>query len=389
MLVERNELREGFMKALQKAEVERRYRYPLARPILGERERKYLLEAYDSGWISSRGKFIPEFESKFASYVGTNFGVATSNGTTALHLALTALGISKGDEVIVPDLTFVSPANAVSYTGARPTFADSNREYWGVDEQTIRKRVSAKTKAIIVVHLYGHPVDLDPIMELCESRSLTLIEDCAEAHGAEYRHKKVGGFGKISCFSFYGNKMLTTGEGGMCLTQSEALADRMRMLRDHGAQRTRHFWHPIIGFNYRMTNLQAAIGCAQLETLRQRLEQYIRIGHEYTRRLSKSERFVTHPEADWARCIFWMYTILVKGLTPKTRDALTQRLADKGIETRPMFPPVSRFPPYVKYRQGNPVAASLSRRGLSLPTYPELTIDDVEVICSSLQKSVS
>jgi perosamine synthetase len=362
------------------------YRYPLARPKLGPLERRYMLEAYDSGWVSSRGKFITEFESKFGAYVGTKFGVATSNGTTALHLALAALGISRLDEVVVPDLTFISPANTVTYTGAKPVFADSNRDYWGVDDKTIRKRVTKRTKAVIVVHLYGHPVDLDPIVDLCESKGLTLIEDCAEAHGAEYKRRRVGSFGRISCFSFYGNKLLTTGEGGMCLTQDAMLADKMKILRDHGADRSRHFWHPVIGFNYRMTNIQAAIGCAQLETLENRVNDYRRVGRQYTEILSKAEEFVTHPETEWARCVYWMYTLLIRGASPDARDAILQRLGREGIETRPMFPPISTLPPYAHNNPTNPVAMALSCSGLSLPTYQDLTPNEIETICHRLRK---
>jgi len=359
-------------------------KYPLALPELGKLERKYLMEAFDSGWISSKGKFILEFEKGFANYIGRDHGISTSNGTTALHLALASLGIGPGDEVIVPDLSFVSPANMVRLSGARPVLADSNPYYWGVDVNTIEQCLTRKTRAVLVVHLYGHPVDLDPILELCNSRGLDLIEDCAEAHGAMYKGKKVGSFGRVSCFSFFGNKLLTTGEGGMCLTDDEALAEKMRLLRDHGADRNRQFWHPVIGFNYRMTNLQAAVGCAQLKSLPKRIRKYQRIGHAYTRRLDSS-KFAPHPEMKWAECVFWMYTLLVVGINEKRRDRIIEQLKKDGIETRPIFYPISSLPPYQKERTNNTVAKSLSKRGISLPTYASLTNDDINYICDRLQ----
>jgi perosamine synthetase len=360
--------------------------YPLAHPKIGKIERDLLVQAFDSGWISSAGEFIEKFQNDFASYVGTKFGVATSNGTTALHLALLACGIGVGDEVIVPDLTFVAPANMVLQTGAEPKFADSNNRYWGVDSHTIQKRITNRTKAIIVVHLYGHPVDLDPITELCESKDLILIEDCAEAHGAIYRGKCVGSFGHISCFSFYGNKLLTTGEGGMCLTNDPSLQDKMKLLRDHGADRKRSFWHPVSGFNYRMTNLQAAIGIGQLKGLNKRIDKYRQIGNIYTTYLSElmGQRVIPHPTEDWAKCVFWMYTCLIRDLAPQEREKVRVRLRKKGIETRPIFYPISKLPPFQKFSGDNPVAWNLSKGGISLPTYQDLEPSDIHAIVKAL-----
>src|SRR5579875_1058693 len=370
-----------------------RFRYPLARPRLGERERTYLLEAFDSGWISSAGEFILRFQREFLSYVGTRHGVATSNGTTAIHLALAASGVGAGDEVIVPDLTFVSPANMVLQTGAKPVLADSNKDYWGIDADAIKVKLTDRTKAVIVVHLYGHPVDLDPIVELCNSRNLVLIEDCAEAHGAMYKGRRVGSFGQISCFSFYGNKLLTTGEGGMCLTNDPMLEERMKLLRDHGADRKQHFWHPAVGFNYRMTNLQAAIGCAQLESLDERIEKYRMIGRAYASRLVETfgSSVTPHPEMRWALCVFWMYTLLIDSLDPIKRERLRSHLAEEGIETRPIFYPISKLPPYRGEPRvsDNPNAASISSRGISLPTYEGLERPDIDVIVDTLHELVA
>ncbi len=362
--------------------------YPLARPNLGSTERKLLLEAFDSGWISSSGEFISRFENEFSNYVGTKYGVTTSNGTTALHLALVASGIGNGDEVIVPDLTFVSPANMVLLCGGKPVLVDSNRDYFGMDADTIQKRLTDRTKVVIVVHLYGHPVDLDPIVELCESRNLVLVEDCAEAHGALYKGKKVGTFGKISCFSFYGNKLVTTGEGGMCLTNDLPLMEKMKLLRDHGADRKEHFWHPEVGFNYRMTNLQASLGCAQLQSLDKRIEKYREICHFYSSHLIEmfGSKVTPHPEMNWAKCVFWMYTFLLNNLNPERRKHLQSFLASEGIETRPMFYPISKLPPFQKYQIENPVAKELSEKGISVPTYEGLTESDVRKICESIAK---
>ena len=365
----------------------KKYAYPLARPSLGSSERDFLLEAFDSGWISSSGEFITRFQNEFSNYIGTKYGVATSNGTTALHLALVALGIREGDEVIVPDLTFVAPANMVLLSGGRPVLADSNKEYFGVDANTIKQRLTNRTKAVMVVHLYGHPVDLDPIVELCESRNLILIEDCAEAHGALYKGKRIGSFGRISCFSFYGNKLLTTGEGGMCVTSDPILEDKMRLFRDHGADRKVHFWHPVAGFNYRMTNMQAAIGCAQLKSLEKRIEKYRKIGHAYTSNLVESfgDKVTPHPEMSWAKCVFWMYTCLMNDLDPPKREKLQAFLTTQGVETRPIFYPISKLPPYQKYKVNNHVAIELSNKGISFPTYEELEEADVETICESVK----
>lgn len=368
-----------------------RYRYPLARPKLGKLERDTLLEAFDSGWISSSGSFISELQEEFADYIGMKKGIATSNGTAAIHLALASLGIQKGDEVIVPDLTFISPANMILQTGAKPVLVDSNPDYWGLDAHTIEKKLTDRTRAVIVVHLYGHPVDLDSILELCESHNLNLIEDCAEAHGALYKGRKVGSFGQISCFSFYGNKLLTTGEGGMCLTNNSLLEEKMKLLRDHGADRTKHFWHPITGYNYRMTNLQAAIGCAQLKTLDKRIEKYRSIGHWYTSNLSETlqDDIAPHPEMTWASCVFWMYTFLIKALNLEKREKLLDLLDKRGIETRPIFYPISKLPPYQVYDSGdNNIAQYLSSRGLSLPTYQELELQDIEIISHAVVDSL-
>lgn len=343
---------------------------PIAEPSLGEEELKNVIEAVKSGWISSKGKFIEEFEEKLANICGRKYGVATSNGTVALHLALKALGIGKDDEVIVPDLTFVAVANTVTYCNAKPVFVDSHPEYWCIDPEKIEEKITLKTKAIIPVHLYGHPCDMDPIMKIAEEHNLYVIEDTAEAHGAEYKSKKVGSFGDISCFSFYGNKIITTGEGGMCLTNNEELAEKMRILRDHGMDPNKRYWYDVIGFNYRMTNLQAAVGVAQLKKWDRFVEKKREIAKFYSEGLKELEEeglITLHPEMPWAKCVYWMYCILVEDKFGTSRDDLMKKLEVKGIETRPFFYPMHVMPPY-KNNDIFPVAEAIARKGVNLPS---------------------
>ena len=342
---------------------------PIAEPWLGDEEIQNVIEAVRSGWISSKGKFIHEFEDAFAKYCGAEHGVATSNGTTALHLALAGLGIKKGDEVIVPTLTFIATANAVTYTGATPIFVDSHPDYWCIDPEKIEEKITQRTKAIIPVHLYGHPCDMDLINTIAKTYKLWVIEDAAEAHGAEYNGRKVGTLSDIACFSFYGNKLVTTGEGGMCLTNNEEIAARLRILRDHGQNPNRRYWHEVIGFNYRMTNLQAALGVAQVKKIDVLIEKKRQIAKKYSETLEtlRNDGLLTFPpEMPWARSIYWMYSILLKSQFGLTRDEVAALLADKGIETRPLFYPVHVMPPY-KSTGSFPVAETISMRGLSLP----------------------
>lgn len=355
---------------------------PIAEPCLGEEELRNVVEAVKSGWISSKGKFIEEFERKFANYCGRKYGVATSNGTVALHLALKTLGIGKEDGVIVPDLTFVAVANTVTYCNAKPIFVDSHPEYWCINPEKIEEKITKNMKAIIPVHLYGHPCDMDWINDIAKDYRLYVIEDAAEAHGAEYKGKKVGAFGDISCFSFYGNKIITTGEGGMCLTNNEELAEKMRILRDHGMDSNKRYWYDIVGFNYRMTNLQAAVGVAQLEKLDEFVERKRKIAEWYSeglKELEEKELIRLHPEMSWTKCVYWMYCILVEDNFGMGRNELMKRLEEKGIETRPFFYPMHVMPPY-KNNEKFPIAEEISRKGINLPSGVSLTENEVEQI---------
>jgi perosamine synthetase len=358
------------------------YRIPIAEPEIGEEELKNVTEAVKSGWVSSKGPFIGEFEKSFSSYIGAKHGVATSNGTTALHLALAALGIKRGDKVLVPSLTFIAVANAVTYTGAEPIFIDSHPEYWCMDPSKIEENIDDQTKATILVHLYGHPCEMNEIMRIAEDHNLHVIEDCAEAHGAEYKGKKTGSFGIISCFSFYGNKIITTGEGGMCLTNNEELTEKMRILRDHGMNPRKKYWHDIIGFNYRMTNLQAALGVAQLEKIDSLINKKRTIATTYKKLIHDLSDVTPAPEMPWAKNVYWLYSILVK----KTlRNKIIEHLEKQGIEARPFFYPLHTLPPY-QHNLKLPIAEELSAKGLNLPSGPRLSENQIEEVVESLRE---
>ncbi len=359
---------------------------PVYEPVLGGNEKKYVLDCLESGWISSLGKYVTDFEQKFSAYCGKKFGVSVANGTAALHVALLALGIKKGDEVIVPDFTFVATANAVSYCGAKPVFVDSEKDTWNIDPSKIEEKISKKTKAIIPVHLFGHPCNMDPIMDIAKEHGLFVVEDAAEAHGAEYKGKKTGSFGHISCFSFYGNKTMTTGEGGMCLTDDESLAKEISFLKDHGMSAEKRYWHSKIGFNLRMTNIQAAIGVAQLEQIEKFIEIKRKNALVYNSLLKDVEGISIPPEMPWAKSTYWMYSILLNDALK--RDELMVKLKEAKIDSRPFFYPMHQLPMY-KLERSYPVSDDLSSRGINLPSSASLTKDDVERICSVIVKNSS
>ena len=359
----------------------------IAEPSLGPEELKNVVQAVQSGWISSQGEFIPQFEQKFARYCGVQHGVATSNGTTALHLALEALGIGKGDEVIVPALTFIATANAVTYCGAEPVLVDSHPSYWCLDPDLIEASITKRTRAIIPVHLYGHPCDMEAISAIAARHRLYVIEDAAEAHGAGLQGRKVGSFGHVNCFSFYGNKIITTGEGGMCLTGDQDLAQRMRILRDHGASPGRRYWHDVVGYNYRMTNLQAAVGSAQVDRLDGLIKQRRLVSGWYDDALrhgAESGVIRLPPRMPWAESVCWLYSILIEDTFGMGRDDIIGELAGQGIETRPFFYPLNVMPPHFRDPSGFPVAAELSRKGLSLPSGANITEETAARIAGCL-----
>ncbi|MCL4338857.1 DegT/DnrJ/EryC1/StrS family aminotransferase [Patescibacteria group bacterium] len=371
---------------------------PVSYPDLtGGNERKYLLDCFDSSWISSKGEYIRKFEYNFAKYIGVRFGVATSNGTTALHLAISALGLGKGDEVIVPNLTFVASANVVRYTGAKPVFVDVEKETWGMDPTTVEKAITKRTKAVMPVHLYGQPAAMGKLIDIANKHNLSIIEDAAEAHGAQvrikdqesrikrYKWRKVGSLGKAGCFSFYGNKIITTGEGGMVVTDDEKLAQKMRILRDHGQNPKKRYYHDVVGFNYRMTNMQAAIGMAQFERIEKLIVKKREIARCYEKYLKGINGIFLAPKLHWSKSVYWMYSVLIDSPYPKTRDEMMIILQKENIETRPFFYPVSKLPPY---KQSGDFAQSiyLSAHGINLPSGTTLSEDDIKRVAKVFQK---
>lgn len=362
---------------------------PVANPCFIGNEKKYVDDCMESGWISSAGKYVELFENGFAEFCGVKHAIACCNGTVALHLALLALGVRAGDEVIVPTLTFVATANAVSYCGARPVFVDSEAETWNLDPARIEEKITARTKGIVAVHLYGHPAKMRELREIAGRRNLFLLEDAAEAHGAVCDGKMVGSLGDAAVFSFYANKIITTGEGGMVVTDDDALADRARLLRGQGMDANRRYWHTIVGYNYRMMNLPAAIGLAQLEHVDQQLELRSRVANFYIKRLREIGGLSWQTEQSWARHVYWMFNVVLEPEMWESRDAVIQILAEQGIETRPVFYPVHSLPPYadsVGTQEEFSVAENLSRNGISLPTWAGLTEDNIDKICRALEK---
>jgi perosamine synthetase len=362
---------------------------PVWEPLLDGNERRYADDCLETGWVSSMGKYIPLFEEAFAGWVGRPHGVACSSCTTGLHMALVALGIGPGDEVIVPDFTLIVSANTVIQAGARPVFADVDANTWCLDPARIEEKIGPRTRAIMAVHMYGHPCDMDAICEIARRHDLIVIEDCAEAHGAEVRGRKVGTFGHAAAFSFYGNKILTTGEGGMVLVSDDGLARRMRTLRDQAFQEPR-FVHERMGWNYRMTNIQAAIGLAQTERADAKIDAKRRIGRQYMERLAGTPGLTLPAEASWAKNVYWMFGMVLGDEWP-SRDELMARMKARGVDTRAFFWPMHRQPVFTTPEglarvpadcrpdcAGSfPVSSWLGERGLYMPS--GLTIGEAEI----------
>jgi perosamine synthetase len=363
---------------------------PVAAPDLNGNEKAYVLECLESTWISSSGKYLDRFEAAFAEFCGVRHAVACSNGTTALHLALAALGVGPGDEIIVPTLTFVATANTVMYCGARPVFVDAEPDTWTIDPAAIEAKITPRTKGIIVVHLFGHPADMDPINAIARRHGLFVMEDAAQAHGAEGRGRRAGSLGDIATFSFFGNKIVTTGEGGMVVTDDDATAGRMRLLRTHGMDPTRRYWHPVVGYNYRMTNIAAAIGLAQLERVHWQLERRQELAAWYREELGSVGVLTCQAEKAWARHVWWMFSVLVSEGTVD-RDDVMDAMRRRGIETRPIVHPLHTLPPYLDANVGQPfpVAEAIARCGINLPTWAGLTRDQVRFVCDALLECVA
>lgn len=354
-------------------------RIPVYKPLLTGKEKKYVNDCLDSTWISSKGKFVAQFEDAFAAYIGTKYAASISSGTAALHNALLALGIKEGDEVIVPTFTYIASVNPIAYTGATPVFVDSLRDTWQIDPSDIEKKITPKTRAIMVVHLYGHPCDMDRIMAIARKHHLFVIEDCAEAFGSKYQDINVGTFGDIAAFSFFGNKTITTGEGGMVTTNDRTLHERAMHFKGQGLAKYREYWHDTIGYNYRMTNICAAIGLAQLEKADEIIKKKRQIAEWYKKYLLDYP-LEMHTESKGVLHTYWMICILVE--QSDLRDKLRSHLLEHGIETRPTFYPIHSMPMYAHNYYRLPVAEDISWRGINLPSYPELSEKDIREICS-------
>jgi len=372
---------------------------PVNEPQLNPRELEFVAECVRTGWISSSGRFIEEFEKRWAEYCGRRYGIAVSNGTAALQLAVACLPLNPGDEVIMPTFTIISCAMAVVYNGAVPVLIDSEPRTWCMDIKKVEEKITPRTRAIMPVHIYGHPVDMTPILDLAQKRGLAVIEDAAEAHGAEYLvghgtpnpvWKRCGSFGELSCFSFYANKLITTGEGGMVLTDDEKLADTARSLRNLCFQADRRFYHQQLGFNYRLTNMQAALGVAQLERMDEIIAQKRRMAQEYTRLLKDLDSFQLPPEESWAKSVYWMYGVVLSEKSGRDATWLAQQLKARGVETRPFFLGMHDQPVFHKRglftRERYPVADRLARQGLYLPSGLALTQDQIEQVCAAVRE---
>ena len=370
-------------------------------PWLGKEELKKVVACLKSNWISSQGKYLTEFEENFAHYCGVRYGISTTSGTTALHLALAALGVGPGDEILIPTFTMAATAFAIAYCGAKPVFIDSEPETFNINLDRAssylrlqEKRGKHKVKAILPVHMYGHPVDMSPLLEMAEKFSIAVIEDAAEAHGAEYKGKRCGSFGSLGCFSFYANKIITTGEGGMVVTDDPFLADKARRLKDLAHAPGKRFLHTDLGFNYRMTNLQAALGVAQLKKINTHIKKKRWIAREYEKGLKGVSGLRLPIEKSWAKNVYWMYGVLVEPALGLGRDELMERLKQRGIETRSFFIPMHLQPVFTPGAKNSrhygpyPVAEALSRQGFYLPSGLTLSRDQIRHICLQIKKLI-
>ena len=368
-------------------------------PLLGHRELEYVTDCVRTGWISSGGRYIEEFEEKWAKYCGRRYGITVSNGTVALQVAVASLGLNPGDEVLMPTFTIISCPIAVTYNGGKPVLVDSDPQTWCMDVTQVEKKITPRTRAIMPVHIYGHPVDMDPILALARKHNLAVVEDAAEAHGARYLSgrdtaapdwRTCGSFGDLSCFSFYANKLITTGEGGMVLTDNAALADKARSLRNLCFQPQRRFYHQELGFNFRLTNLQAALGVAQLERMDEIIERKRWMGKEYCQRLQGIHGLQLPIEEPWARSVYWMYGAVLSEETGMDAVRFAVKLKERGIETRPFFLGMHQQP--VFHEQGlfanehYPVAERIARQGLYLPSGLSLTEEQLSQVCDAVRE---
>ncbi len=362
------------------------WQLPISAPSLGGNELKYVSECISTMWISSQGRYVREFEAAVGRFVGSNFSISTTSCTTALQLAVTALDIGAGDEVIVPACTFGASANAVIQAGAKPIFADIDAHTKTISPDAIEAVVSERTRAIMPVHLYGHPCDMDAIMKIANLHDLYVIEDCAESLGSRYKGQMTGTFGDAACFSFFANKVITTGEGGMVLVKDEKLYNRMCLLRDHGMSKDRRYWHLEAGFNFRMTNMQAAVGLAQMERIHDFLARRLSIVEVYAEMLKDDDGIALPPQAPWAHNIHWLYCI---EFLRHDRNEIMALMKNMGVDTRPIFPALHVQPAFGNQPLGtHPVAEMYAERGLCLPNSAAMTTDDAQQVAERILKAM-
>ncbi len=368
--------------------------YPIAAPDIGALEAQYVLEAVESGWISSIGKFVTRFEDEFAAFSGAAHGVSMTNGTDALRIAMRAMGIGAGDEVIVPALSFIAVHASVVDCGAVPVMVDIDERHWCLDPSLVAKAIGPRTKAIVAVHSYGHPADMDALREAIGDREIFLIEDAAESHGAKYKGRTVGSLGDAAGFSFYGNKLLTTGEGGIMLTNDAELAERTRFLRDHAMDKDRRYFHPEVGYNCRLTNIQAAIGCAQIERADELIGRKNDLFGLYERHSADLPFVKLNPAEEWAEPVNWLTCAVLEPEYAHLRDDLCAALKEKGVDTRPFFIPAFEMPPYADYpvfhnaeTLDKTVSSEISQRGFNLPTLTDMDESDVAYIAEAVASS--
>ena len=361
---------------------------PVNEPVITDTAKKYVADAMETGWVSSAGKYIDDFEKAFASFIGVKHAITTTNGTTALHLCLATLGIKEGDEVIVPDFTMIGSVDAVLYTRATPIFCDVDPETYNIDIDQLKNLITPKTKAIMPVHIYGHSVDMDPLLELAKKNNIAVVEDAAEAHGATYKGRKCGGIGDINAFSFYGNKIITTGEGGIVVTNDDELAAKARLLKDMAHAPNQRFLHLDLGFNYRMTNLQAALGLGELEHVEEFLQKKRWMAAEYGKQLGGIKGLRLPIVKDYADSVYWMYAVLVEDDLGMSRDTLCSKLKENGVDTRDFFLPC-HSQPFLSHlssaKKAFPVTEDIAKRGFYLPSGLALTQEQVEYVCDTLK----
>jgi perosamine synthetase len=363
---------------------------PVASAVLRGNESRYVNECLETGWISSAGAFVERFEEDFAAFCQVRHAISCANGTVALHLALLGLDIGPGDEVITPSLTYVATANAIRYCGAIPVFVDSDPEDWNLDPDDVARKITPRTRAIIAVHLYGRPAPMERIREIAKKTGVRVVEDAAEAHGALLRGRPVGSLGDVATFSFYGNKIITTGEGGMVTTDDPSLASRIRQLRGQGQDPNRRYWFPVVGYNYRMTNVQAAIGCAQLENVREYLGERDAIDRWYRTELATLAEVALGPIRPYERTVCWLFSVCLRMPQWSARDDVMALMRRAGVDTRPFFYPVHTLPPYRgQVAPGDcSIAEWLGSHGISLPTWVGMTASDVKRVCMALAEAI-